>query len=136
MYDSPTSPRNALDVSAMWYFLISAKRVVLPTNKSSLIGQRITIYNPNIGTGGTSNIVTIVAGTTQSGGSVIRGVGLPTSSGQGELTPIPLNAYKTVKKIEFTNGLIELQCVPSSGNACDWCVVNVGTNICKLYENV
>ena len=125
---------NSKDVSGMWYFKVGDNRIILPTHVSTLIGQRITFYNSAIGLGGTHKITQIRAGDLNENWSFIRGVGLPVNGGD----LVPENEFTPVKEIRFCNGCVELQCVPSDTNtiACDWCVVNIGTNIYKLYENI
>ena len=46
---------NELDISSYWYFMLDDMQVFLPSKKrtqnENLIGQRIVLYNPHLGTG-------------------------------------------------------------------------------------
>lgn len=132
---------NELDISSYWYFMLDDMQVFLPSKKrtqtENLIGQRIVLYNPHLGTGqyrkDTYVYVTNTVDAEQDWAyEDIRGVGLPAVS------ELPLiDEYVPVKTIRFCNGVVELQCVPSSDPNCDyeWCVVNIGTNIMRLYDS-
>lgn len=138
----------------IWNFRITEDvKIVLPTNQYSNYGQRVTIYNPILGLGGTGDETIIVASQVASdgqggwiyagnaGGGLtlnfddIRGVALPYGSSGGELTPVAINSYTPVRRIVFNNGIVELMCVPTSiqGQTCEWCVINLGTNVLRLY---
>ena len=130
--------------------------IILPTNIYSYYGQRVTIYNPHLGIGGTANVTYIVAsevyydededewyyaGDNLSSPTLqydyIRGIGIAYGQSSGSFTPVPINSYTPIREIEFTNGLVELMCVPSSvAGHCEWCVVNIGTNVLELHANV
>ena len=113
--------------------------LILPTDRYSLIGQRVTVYC-NIPSSGSGAKVALLTGTYTNGTfyeDKFRGVGIPQSSGDtSPLTPIEMNAYYTVEEIDFSDGIVELICVPPTnvGQICEWCVVNIGTNICELHR--
>ena len=137
MYDADSSNpnRHSIDVSNTWYFLVTEKVIILP-NYINMIGQRVTIYNPTIGGTTGQRTTYIIAGSDNNGGDIIRGVGLTRNTGKYE--PVPIDSYDPVREIEFCDGLIELQCVPSAtqGHPYEWCVVNLGTNVVNLRENI
>ena len=132
---------NELDISSYWYFMLDDMQVFLPSKKrtqtENLIGQRIVLYNPHLGTGQNRKDTYVYVTNTVDAEQEwvyedIRGVGLPAVS------EYPLiDEYVPVKTIRFCNGVVELQCVPSSDPNCDyeWCVVNIGTNIMRLYDS-
>lgn len=132
---------NELDISSYWYFMLDDMQVFLPSKKrtqnENLIGQRIVLYNPHLGTGQYRKDTYVYVTNTVDAEQEwvyedIRGVGLPAVS------EYPLiDEYVPVKTIRFCNGVVELQCVPSSDPNCDyeWCVVNIGTNIMRLYDS-
>lgn len=132
---------NELDISSYWYFMLDEMQVFLPSKKrtqnENLIGQRIVLYNPHLGTGQYRKDTYVYVTNTVDAEQEwvyedIRGVGLPAVSEQ----PL-IDEYVPVKTIRFCNGVVELQCVPSSDPNCDyeWCVVNIGTNIMRLYDS-
>lgn len=134
MYDgSDYSTANSIDISNSWYFMVTETEVRLP-NYINLVGQQVTIYNPTIGGSAAAKKTVIRAGDTLSGGDIIRGVGLSWDTRNFE--PVPIESYRPVREIEFCDGLIQLQCVPSTTpNHYEWCVVNIGTNVVKIREN-
>ena len=134
MYDgSDYSTANSIDISNSWYFMVTETEVRLP-NYINLVGQQVTIYNPTIGGSAAAKKTIIRAGDTLSGGDIIRGVGLSWDTRNFE--PVPIESYRPVREIEFCDGLIQLQCVPSTTpNHYEWCVVNIGTNVVKIREN-
>lgn len=132
---------NELDISSYWYFMLDDMQVFLPSKKrtqtENLIGQRIVLYNPHLGTGQYRKDTYVYVTNTVDAEQEwvyedIRGVGLPAVSEQ----PL-IDEYVPVKTIRFCNGVVELQCVPSSDPNRDyeWCVVNIGTNIMRLYNS-
>lgn len=134
MYDgSDYSTANSIDISNSWYFMVTETEVRLP-NYINLVGQQVTIYNPTIGGSAAAKKTVIRAGDTLGGGDIIRGVGLSWDTKNFE--PVPIESYRPVREIEFCDGLIQLQCVPSTTpNHYEWCVVNIGTNVVKIREN-
>ena len=134
MYDgSDYSTANSIDISNSWYFMVTETEVRLP-NYINLVGQQVTIYNPTIGGSAAAKKTVIRVGDTLSGGDIIRGVGLSWDTKNFE--PVPIESYRPVREIEFCDGLIQLQCVPSTTpNHYEWCVVNIGTNVVKIREN-
>lgn len=148
-----------------WNFIIkhptkssSFKRIVLPTNKYLYAGQRVIIYNPAKGTSGSGNendgLVSIapyevfhndVDGTyfTDNLNSILTGVAERKIGSTGY--PLPINSYTPIQQLDFYNGVVELMCVPirgdldkpdvANGLKCEWCVVNIGTNLYELKEN-
>lgn len=135
MYDdSDYSTANSIDVSNSWYFMVTETEVRLP-NYINLVGQQVTIYNPTIGGSAAAKKTVIRAGDTLGGGDIIRGVGLSWDTKNFE--PVPIESYRPVREIEFCDGLIQLQCVPSTTpNHYEWCVVNIGTNVVKIREKL
>lgn len=141
---------GGLSNSTCWNFIADLDatgtiHITLPTNLYVYGGQRVIIYNPNLGIGGGNGVMVEakyvewnnetkkwnVSDTEE--GEYIRGVSIPYLS--KPLEPVPLNQYTPVKTIEFVNGVVELMCVPSPyENWCEWCVVNIGTNMYKLIE--
>lgn len=112
--------------------------IVFPTNKFELIGQRVTVYC-SISAIGVGSKVALVTGEYDSDSGKFspedfRGVGLPYGSSSSHFVPVQMNEYTTVQEIDFTDGIIELMCVPSfkPGLLCEWCVINIGTNLCEL----
>ena len=134
MYDGGDySTANSIDISNSWYFMVTETEVRLP-NYINLVGQQVTIYNPTIGGSAAAKKTVIRAGDTLGGGDIIRGVGLSWDTKNFE--PVPIESYRPVREIEFCDGLIQLQCVPSTTpNHYEWCVVNIGTNVVKIREN-
>ena len=148
MYDASG---NSLDIRGFWCLRVGVQdmEVWLPTklprnpsnpnnpyNNIDLTGQRVTLYNPHIGYSTNPCKVMIHAGEVQEGGilgqpEIIRGVGLPVNS----TDPVLIDQYVPVDAIEFSDGIIELQCLPSNvqGVEYEWCVVNLGTNVYKLH---
>ncbi|MBR4926425.1 MAG: hypothetical protein IKZ61_11885 [Prevotella sp.] len=151
MYDAND---NALNIAGFWCFRVGevGMEIFLPTKFSEvdpnnpthifdgidLTGQRIVLYNPYIAYRSASHATIIHAGEVYSDGTVynlqtdvIRGVGLPVHSSD----PVLMDQYDPVYGISFVDGLVELQCLPSDGiyTQYEWCVVNLGTNVYKLY---
>lgn len=130
------------DIDGVWNFTVGAQTVLLPTNAYSHYGQRVMLYNPYFGEAG-SNATTVRAAEMDRSGNVtayrqFRGVGLPSA---GTIThPVPSDSYDPVKEITFINGVLELMCVPridqQSGTSCDWAVVNIGTNVYNISDQV
>lgn len=147
-----------------WNFIIkhpkrsSFKRIVLPTNKYLYAGQRVIIYNPAKGTSGSGyqndGLVSIapyevfhndVDGTyfVNHLNSILTGVAERKIGSTGN--PLPINSYTPIQQLDFYNGVVELMCVPirgdldktdvANGLKCEWCVVNIGTNLYELKEN-
>lgn len=132
MYDANG---NELDIEGIWCFRVGAvdMEIWLPTNINN-VGQRVVIYNPYIGYLQASHATKVCAGEIDTGGitggkEVIRGVGIPVST----TDPVLINQYDPVYEILFCDGIVELQCMPSStAGHYEWCVVNLGTNVIEL----
>lgn len=148
-----------------WNFIIkhptessSFKRIVLPTNKYLYAGQRVIIYNPAstyIGNDGRNTGLVSIASYEISYdadnnvcfvdnlGSILTGVAERKIGANGN--PLPINSYTPIRQLDFYNGVVELMCVPirgkitnamvNNGMKCEWCVVNIGTNLYDLKEN-
>ncbi len=132
MYDANG---NEVDIKGIWCFRVGAvgMEIWLPTNINN-VGQRVVIYNPYIGYLQASHATKVCAGEIDTGGitggkEVIRGVGIPVST----TDPVLINQYDPVYEILFCDGIVELQCMPSStAGHYEWCVVNLGTNVIEL----
>ena len=132
MYDANG---NEVDIKGIWCFRVGAvgMEIWLPTNINN-VGQRVVIYNPYIGYLQASHATKVCAGEIDTGGitggkEVIRGVGIPVST----TDPVLMNQYDPVYEILFCDGIVELQCMPSStAGHYEWCVVNLGTNVIEL----
>jgi hypothetical protein len=148
-----------------WNFIIkhptdssSFKRIVLPINKYLYAGQRVIIYNPAKGTSGSGNendgLVSIapyeisydadnIVCPADNLRSILTGVAERKIGSTGY--PLPINSYTPIRQLDFYNGVVELMCVPirgdldksdvANGLKCEWCVVNIGTNLYELKEN-
>ena len=132
MYDANG---NELDIEGIWCFRVGAvgMEIWLPTNINN-VGQRVVIYNPYIGYLQASHATKICAGEIETDGitggkEAIRGVGIPVRTAD----PVLINQYDPVYEILFCDGIVELQCMPSStAGHYEWCVVNLGTNVIEL----
>ena len=105
-----------LDIKGIWCFRVADIEIWLPTNIDGLVGQRIVLYNPYVGYEPNAKTTTIHAGEivpdeneTVADREIIRGVGLPVSS----TDPVLINQYDPVYEIQFVDGVVELQCMPS-----------------------
>lgn len=137
--------------NGIWNFMAgsgasSIDFVILPTNSYCYPGQRVTVYCPFISIGNGEKVAIVTGdwedeqGMTNFVPRPFRGVGLPiNTSGSGPYEPVLINSYTPVYEIDISDGLIELMCVPTTdtqdqNHLCDWCVVNVGTNLCTLRD--
>lgn len=129
---------NGKDITGTWNFMVAGQDIFLPINQYAYVGQRVTLYNPHYSYCGTTMTNVMVGeydgALTSTRGYYLRGYAKPKSG--SVMQPVTIDANDPVTKISFINGCIELMCVPSltpkSGQLCDWCIINIGTNFFDL----